>query len=392
MSKKKSILFVNGHLNVGGVEKALVDLLRWIDYDSYEVDLLLLEGGGDYSDQLPGQVRVLHKDIRHLEGPFGRVLLSNLKRGRIGSVLYRSIQTLSRVFGHRFLGLLRFLLLVRKHYDFAIAFRPGHSAEIVAHVVSSDKKYCWWHHGAVPESDEEKKALADLFRRFNRIITVSQGCHDLIRDEFGLPENRIAVIPNIIDSVRIKEMAGDDDPYGSDDRFRIVTLCRLFPEKHVEDAVTAASLIENKLDFVWYIIGDGPEHCSLADKVKVLHLENRIVFTGNLTNPYPYLKYADLMVHTSHVESLCLSVLEAMSLGLPCVVVRSLGTGSYLIDGVNGIMTDRGYVALTKGIDQFLKMESERVKKMRARAKDTVNVFFSANSVMDSFEVVLSGE
>lgn len=392
MSNKKSILFVNGHLNIGGAEKALVDLLRWIDYDSYDVDLLLLEGEGDYRDQLPGQVRVLLKDIRLLEGPFGRVLLSNLKRGRIGSILYRSIQTLSRVFGHRFLGLLRFLLPVRKHYDIAIAFRPGHSAEIVAYVINSGKKYCWWHHGAVPESDEEKKALADLFRRFNRIITVSQGCHDLIRDEFGLPENRIAVIPNIIDSVRIKEMAGDDDPYGSDDRFRIVTLCRLSPEKHVEDAVTAASLIENKLDFVWYIIGDGPEHCSLADKVKVLHLENRIVFTGNLTNPYPYLKYADLMVHTSHVESLCLSVMEAMSLGLPCVVVRSLGTGSYLIDGVNGIMTDRGYVALTKGIDQFLNMESERVKKMRASAKDTVNVFFSANSVMDSFEVVLSGE
>ena len=75
---KKSILFVNGHLNVGGVEKALVDLLRWIDYDSYEVDLLLLEGEGDYRPQVPRQVRVIQKDIRQLEGPFSSFLFKNL--------------------------------------------------------------------------------------------------------------------------------------------------------------------------------------------------------------------------------------------------------------------------------------------------------------------------
>ena len=37
---KKKILFINGHLNAGGVERSLVDVLRHFDYGKYDVDLL----------------------------------------------------------------------------------------------------------------------------------------------------------------------------------------------------------------------------------------------------------------------------------------------------------------------------------------------------------------
>ena len=51
--KRKKILFINGQLNVGGIEKSLVDLLNWIDYSQYDINLLLLEGMGDYVESLP---------------------------------------------------------------------------------------------------------------------------------------------------------------------------------------------------------------------------------------------------------------------------------------------------------------------------------------------------
>ena len=40
---KKKLLFINGHLNTGGVEKSLLDILTHLDYDRYDVDLLLTE-------------------------------------------------------------------------------------------------------------------------------------------------------------------------------------------------------------------------------------------------------------------------------------------------------------------------------------------------------------
>ena len=40
---KKKILFVNGHLNVGGVEKSLIDILKNFNYEEYEVDLIRIK-------------------------------------------------------------------------------------------------------------------------------------------------------------------------------------------------------------------------------------------------------------------------------------------------------------------------------------------------------------
>ena len=64
----KHILFINGHLNTGGVERSLVDILRHMDYTKYAVDLLLLEDIGDYASELPSEVKVLFRDLHNTYG------------------------------------------------------------------------------------------------------------------------------------------------------------------------------------------------------------------------------------------------------------------------------------------------------------------------------------
>jgi glycosyltransferase involved in cell wall biosynthesis len=392
MNEKKSILFVNGHLNVGGAEKALIDLLRWIDYDSFDVDLLLLEGGGDYRQLVPGQVRLIQKDLRQLEGPFGSFLLKAFREGNISDVIYRSIQTVSRISGPALLKLLRTLLPVKSHYDVAIAFRPGHYAEIASYVVKADKKICWWHHGEVTQSGKDRQYLMKLLGSCDRVVTVSSGCKVLLHDAFNIPKSRLEVVPNIIDVAWINQMAGCDDPFGLDNRFRIVTLSRLSAEKHVEDVIDAASLLVGKIDFVWYIVGDGPEMSSLSDKIVGRHLDDRIVFTGNLTNPYPFLKYADLYVHPSHVESLCISVLEAMALKKPCLVVRSIGPASYIMDGQNGFLIGKGAESIADGVISVSSMDRERINSIREQGYQSVLDEFSPEYVMLKFHRLLNGQ
>ena len=388
---KKSVLFVNGHLNVGGVEKALVDLLSCIDYAKYDVDLLLLEGDGDYRDQVPSCVRVLHKDIRVLEGPFWHMAWRNLKSFRIGNIFYRSIQVMAKKHGSSWLSLLKPFLPVRKHYDAAIAFRPGHYAEIVACSVSADRKYCWWHHGAVPDSINKRRSLERLLSKFDRIVAVSEGCKSLLSASFDIPVHKYAVIPNIVNGDNLNLLADKDNPYGTDNRFKIVTLCRFAPEKHLEEAVDAAAKLEDRLDFVWYLIGNGSEFERISEKVRALGLQNRIVLPGQITNPYPYLKHADLMVHPSHIESLCISVIEAMAMGLPCVVVRSIGPESFIEDGNNGIMTEKGTDALLEGIMKVVSMDKEELGLIRDNALMTVHRFFSPETVIKGFEDLVNG-
>ena len=382
---RKSILIVNGHLQIGGVEKALVDLLSWIDYDKYDVSLLLLEGEGAYRDLLPAQVKVFHKDMRQLEGPVLGNLWKNLRQGKLGNVLYRVINAAAKRH-KKWFCLARPLLPVRKHYDVAVAFRPGHSAEIVAYSLRADLKICWWHHGSIPESDYQRNELVSIFNSFDRMVTVSEGCKCLLVTSLGIIPDHLTVIPNIIDADRIDALAQGDDPFEDDGRYRIVSLSRFAPEKHLEEAVEAASMLEGKLDFVWYLIGDGCEFEKVKERVEELGLKDRVVLTGSIANPYPYLKHADLMVHPSHIESLCISVLEAMALGIPCVVVRSIGPESFIEDSDNGFLTDKGPEAICRGISKVFELNGEKLEFIKRKAFMTVDSFFSPKAVMPLFE------
>ena len=388
---KKSILFVNGHLHIGGVEKALVDLLSWIDYERYDVDLLLLEGEGEYRDSVPDRVRVLHKDIREIEGPFWKNLRKNLKSGNIGNVFYRIINAAAKN-NKKYLRYVRPLLPVKKHYDVAIAFRHGHSAEIVAYILNADMKVCWWHHGSLPDSERQRKELASLFSCLDKVVTVSEGCKTLLASSLHLNPKNIVVIPNIINAERINALAQGDDPFGDDNRFRIVSLSRFAPEKHLEEAVEAASMLVGKLDFVWYMIGDGITFDMVKERIEELSLGDRIILTGSLANPYPFLKHADLMVHPSHIESLCISVLEAMALGIPCVVVRSIGPKSFIRNGINGVLVDDGADALAEGIMKVQDFRPSDMDQMTSNGSKTVKYRFSPKVVISEFDELMDGK
>ena len=55
---RKRLLFLNGHLDAGGVERSLAEILEHLDFDRYEVDLVLFERLGDYAAGLPRAVTV----------------------------------------------------------------------------------------------------------------------------------------------------------------------------------------------------------------------------------------------------------------------------------------------------------------------------------------------
>ena len=77
---KKKILFVNGHLNVGGVENSLLNVLKNMDYDKYEVDLILFEGLGDYANEIPKDVNIIFYDLTKVYGPIKSFIFENIRK------------------------------------------------------------------------------------------------------------------------------------------------------------------------------------------------------------------------------------------------------------------------------------------------------------------------
>lgn len=384
----KKLLFINGHLNPGGVEKSLLDILCHLDYSKYEVDLLLLEEYGGYSNQLPKQVNVRLVDLHNTYGAFGSCIVRCIRHGDWQNVWRRLVFKASSLLGQHNMRFLKRSIVGTQQYDCVIGFRPGISAALAAYATDASKRILWWHHGEMNLSEREQEAFIAAWKKADFLVSVSEACAKMLRSYFPEMQDKLVVIPNMLDIESVCHKADEYIPFDkNEDTFYFSTVGRLSQEKHIENAIYAARLLKQKeKKFQWYIVGDG----ACADQLKALALEQQVAdlvkFVGNQTNPYPYMRAADALIHTSYVESQCLVVLEAMAIGTPCVVTESLGPKEFCVDGVNCILVKQGVEALVDGIEAVMKLKS--CEAMEQNARDTVDRF-TPSKVMKKIEEII---
>lgn len=349
--KKKKILFINGHLHYGGGEKSLVNLLRNLDYEKYEIDLLLLEGKGEYYDELPEEVNVIYKNLSNTYGSFLGSIWKSIKKKDL-LCIYARIIFLGRKFSN--FSVLRFLrmpLLGTKNYDFAIAYRTGICTDLVHFAVRADKKALWWHHGEISMSTAEVSEFKKSLLEIKNIVAVSASCQKMLADRFPEIKDFITVIPNMVDMKSIHQRAVEFSPNFNRNYFHLVTACRFAPEKHIENIIFASAIMVKAgfKNFKWHLLGDGENLEELKNMAKNYKVSENIIFEGKKQNPYPYIKGADIYIHPSYVESQGLAILEAMALSTPCVITDNSGIRDYA-DDFNSIIVNQGAEFLATGI------------------------------------------
>lgn len=389
---KKKILFINGHLNAGGVEKSLADILRHFDYTKYDVELLLLEGVGDYISDLPEELKIRLVDLHNTYGSISAALIRCIKQRDWLCFKMRLLLFMQKFWNASNLRYIRSVMFGKRKYDVAVGFRPGICTNLAAFAVDADKRITWWHHG---EYNLDSKAEIDYClacKKMDAVVSVSESCAAFLREKLPEISDKLTVIPNLLDCDAICQKAGLFNPYAGDGaRRHLVSVGRLSPEKHVENAVMAAyALVEKGMtDFKWYVVGDGSERETLEQFAADKGVSGYIVFVGSQPNPYPYMKYADLFVHPSYVESQGLVVLEAMTLGVPCVVTKSLGPCEFIEDGVNGILAEQSPESLA---EKALSMIQDRNLYERIKANTCCPGQFLPENIMLKIDKLLEAE
>ena len=384
MRFKKRILFINGHLNTGGVERSLVDVLKHMDYTKYAVDLLLLEDIGDYALELPSEVNVLFRDIHHTYGSFASSIRRCIAAHDWMCLRLRFLFLLRKFFGACALKRAATILIGKHHYDCVIGFRPGICSDLAAYSVLADRKITWWHHG---EFNVDRAAYGDMCSKMNAVAVVSQSCKAMLQEKLPELESKLVCIPNMLDATAIGQKA-ENSPY-TDDMLHIVSVGRLAPEKHFENIIpTAKVLRETGIDFTWHMVGEGPERSQLEALIAENDLKDHVILEGSKANPYPYMKYADLFVHPSYIESQGLTVLEAMALGVPCVVTKSLGPCEFIEDGVNGLLTEQSPESLT---EKVLSILTDKALYQSIKENTVCPEQFAPDRVMKQIEELIDG-
>lgn len=328
---KKRILFINGHLNAGGVERSLVDVLRHFDYDHFDVDLMLLEDGGDYLKEVPAEVNTHTYHLNDASGPFLQSLWRLLRDGKWQLFLFRIISTLCAIGGYRWLFLARPIFPeANRTYDAVIAYRPERPTYFAAYLLKGKKKISWWHHGALNLTEEQVREHYTTYEKMDSIIAVSNCSSNILKSAFPNIIDRISVIPNMVCTDEIQEKAKELNPTMREKGVNIISVGRFSPEKNMAMCIEIASILKQyKFDFHWYLVGDGEQEQYIKNRIRDKQLMKDITLTGRLPNPYPYIRQADLFFHPSPVESQGLTILEAIALGKPVISVISTGAQEF---------------------------------------------------------------
>lgn len=382
MKSKKRILFINGHLNTGGVERSLVDVLKHMDYTKYAVDLLLLEDTGDYTSELPPEVNVLFRDIHNTYGSFASSIRRCIAAHDWMCLRLRFLFLLQKFWGARVVKPAAAVLLGDYRCDCVIGFRRGVCSDLAAYSIQAKRRITWWHHG---EFNVERTAYGDMCKRMNAVAVVSQACKDMLQGQLPELADKLICIPNMLDTEAIKRKVVCS-PY-TDNTLHIISVGHLMPEKHFENIIpTARALRDARLNFIWHIVGEGPGHARLESLIAENGLKDHVMLEGSKANPYPYIKYADLFVHPSYVESQGLTVLEAMALGVPCVVTKSRGPCEFIEDGVNGLLTEQSPESLTEKVLTILN-DKELYQQIKENTKCPEQ--FRPDQVMKQIEALI---
>jgi glycosyltransferase involved in cell wall biosynthesis len=168
---------------------------------------------------------------------------------------------------------------------------------------------------------------------------------------------------------------------------RLLMLSALRVEWKAQDQVirALAGPAWRERDFVLELCGEGPDEAQLRSLVASTGLEGRVLFRGH-TDPEAALRSAHLVLQTSRVESVSLSVMEAMAVGRPVLVSRLGDMPVWVRDGENGwVCPDASVASIAAGLetawrarDRWAQMGERSHRLFRERYPRSVEETFLA--------------
>ena len=136
------------------------------------------------------------------------------------------------------------------------------------------------------------------------------------------------------------------------------------------------------------LVGDGPERARLEEMCQHEGIRANVIFTGFKQFPGAYLAMLDVYLLSSFTEGTSMTLLEAMSLKIPCVATSVGGNPEIIVDGQTGLLTPSDDAqAFAAAIDKLLEQDALH-KKYGEAAFRRFNQLFSINMMIEQFNAL----
>ena len=353
--------------SVGGVERVMVEKANWLSSRGHDVMILTYEQANNpFSFKIHSAIYVKDLDCRfytlYKENIFWRVIKKAKMRRQFKARFHQVIDEF--------------------HPDAIVA--PTNTGNFMKAIISARKKtnIIIESHSAyqydMMKGSIIKKARAILllhtYKKCDLLIALTKGDANFWKKHVY----NVKVVANptslyLEDIKHVKRMPG-----------RIICPARLHPQKRLDRLIYAFSLIEKKHP-LWYIdiYGDGYLKEQLLYLIKKLELTDRIHIFPPTKNIKAEYSKSQMFVLSSDYEGLSLTLLEAMSCGVPPVAVKCpYGPDEVIEHEVTGLLADMTVQDLAIKMDWMMTNNKER-KKIGERAHQYAERFKEKNILLE---------
>ena len=333
----KKILFLIHDLHQGGAEKVLVNLVNNMDPQQFDITVVALFGGGVNEQFLAPHV--------HYRAIYPKAFPGN--------------SHVMKLFSPKLLH----KLYVKEHYDIEVAYLEGPAARIISGCTDPDTKTVCWLHCTMKSAEEfavgfrSVEEAKQCFSRFDRGVFVSKGVMEAFRAY--CPMEHMQVLHNTNESDKILTLAQEPVPADlfHEGELSLIGVGKIEEVKGFDRlARIHARLRREGYPVHTYILGQGSRESELRRFLENEGMTDSFTFLGYQTNPYKFVKNADLFVCSSHSEGFSTAATEALIVGTPVCTTRVSGMDELLGENNEwGIVTENDEEALYQGIRQLLK-------------------------------------
>ena len=331
---KTNILFFIEELRGGGAEKVLCDLVNAMDPERFRITVQTL----------------WRADAAPLLKPWIRYKFCYDGKSRVNG--WRS--RLEAAAG------LTYPLHMKDDYDIEVAYLEFGSTKILAGSTNKKAKKAAWVHCDLAQKIKAPQAFAakaaGWYEKYDRVVCVSETVKDSFDRLFGTPEKSL-VLYNTVDDGGIRAKAELVLPEMPEKRrLTAVTVGRLAEEKRYDRLIHVhQKLLEEGLDQDLWIVGEGDRRGELEALIAENGLADSVKLLGFQSNPYPFMKAADLLVCSSRYEGLSTFVTEGLVLGKPIVTTDCSGMRELLGDSEYGVIVENDETGLRMGLERMLR-------------------------------------
>ncbi|MDO5292794.1 MAG: glycosyltransferase [bacterium] len=356
---KKKILFYIGTLRTNGVTVSLMSLVTLLDLNKYDITIYFCPDKDKRSvfdtSHFPPGIRLLPR-----VGTYAATTKEEFYHGMIDEFgLTKSIcvshypkrlyhREFSRCFGDA-------------KFDYGIDF-SGYGSFIPRVLLEAPyaKKIIWQHNNLVMDRmrvvngirpfETELKVVFSFYPKFDRIVGCSRNVMEINREALATKEtyDKFAFVENSVYAKRVEEGIKNsllisrrgktymalkkEDGYGiikadklievpDHEYINFCTIGRMSEEKNQMNLLKAfVKMVQKNSKCRLYMIGDGPLREQLKRFVKNQGIQEAVIFTGNIENPFSLLKRCDCFLLISKWEGQALAVLEARVMKLPIII------------------------------------------------------------------------